>query len=471
MFEFDGPKLPRHLLLFLHQLQDLKRSVLAFLLCLPTSVFAFVLLLLLVYNGFSAFCIHLPFLAKTSHGPANFSLEIPAGKPVLKLPSSFASSRSLSSSSHSLSFTSSSSKLPSSVMYVVKEESPRPHLKTHLAPLHRHNFSAIPISTASIRRNRRLRKHKRTHKSLHSLAQSSQFSTRIREFFAGNCKLRFFMTWISSFKSFGDREFLAIESLFKSHPNACLVIVSNSMDSHKGDQILRPFLDMGFKLMALSPDYDFIFKNTHAEAWFHKLREGYVNPGAVTLGQNLSNLIRLALLYKFGGIYTDTDIIILKSFSKLRNVIGAQTVDYETGNWSRLNNAVLIFDRNHPLLFKFIQEFALTFDGNKWGHNGPYLVSRVVSRVNGRPDFNFTVLPPSAYYPVDWTRIQSLFRGPRDEIHSKWLLSKLRQIQSKSFAVHLWNRQSRSFEVEKGSIMDHILSNCCIFCNNSASSL
>lgn len=274
------------------------------------------------------------------------------------------------------------------------------------------------------------------------------------------------MTWISSLVSFGDRELLAVESLFKSHPDACLVIVSDSMDSPEGNQILRPFLDIGFNVMALSPDYDFLFKNTHAEAWFSRLRKGHMNPGEVSLGQNLSNLIRLALLYKFGGIYIDTDIIILKSFSKLRNVIGAQTVDHETGNWSRLNNAVLIFDQNHPLLFKFIQEFALTFDGNKWGHNGPYLVSRVVSRVSGRPGFNFTILPPSAYYPVDWTRIQRLFRGPRDEGHSKWLHSKLRLIRSKSFAVHLWNRQSRTLEVEKGSIIHHLLSTCCVFCNN-----
>ncbi|GMH03187.1 hypothetical protein Nepgr_005026 [Nepenthes gracilis] len=29
--------------------------------------------------------------------------------------------------------------------------------------------------------------------------------------------------------------------------------------------------------------------------------------------------------------------------------------------------------RGHPLLLKFIEDFATTFDGNKWGHNGPYL--------------------------------------------------------------------------------------------------
>ena len=121
--------------------------------------------------------------------------------------------------------------------------------------------------------------------------------------------------------------------------------------------------------------------------------------------------------------------------------------------------------------YKFIEEFALTFDGNKWGHNGPYLVSRVVSRVSRTPGFNFTVLPPSAFYPVNWSRIRNFFRGPTDKVHSSWLHKKLEQIKSESFAVHLWNKQSREIKVESGSIINYIMLDCCVFCNSSSSSL
>ncbi|KAL0407354.1 UNVERIFIED_CONTAM: Lactosylceramide 4-alpha-galactosyltransferase [Sesamum latifolium] len=221
------------------------------------------------------------------------------------------------------------------------------------------------------------------------------------------------------------------------------------------------------KVTAISPDFNYLFKNTPAQAWYNQLILGNVNPGEVPLGQNLSNLLRLGLLYRFGGIYLDTDIIVLKTFRGLKNAIGAQTIDLDTGKWSRLNNAVMIFDEGHPLLYKFIQEFALTFDGNKWGHNGPYLVSRVVSRVTRRPGYNFTVLPPMAFYPVDWSKIGSLFQGPQSLNHSKWLLAKLRQIRSLSFAVHLWNKQSRGFEVQKGSIIQHIMFSSGAFYNSS----
>ncbi|XP_004485766.1 uncharacterized protein At4g19900 [Cicer arietinum] len=419
--------------LLLHQLlRNLKRYFLSILFTLPSSFFALLLLFLLTYNAFSVFSIHIP------HSPK---------KPLFLPPPSHTKP-----------------KLSSSVFLALKEDNSPTINKTHFTLLHK-----LPIH-----KSKRVKKHKRGLTGFHIETHSSLFHTKINTFFNGNssfssscsCKFRFFMTWISPLKAFGERELLSVESLFKSHPKACLVIVSKSMDSEKGTEILTPFVKNGFRVIAIAPDFNYIFKNTLAESWFNRLKEGNVNPGEVSLGQNLSNLLRLSLLYKFGGIYIDADVMILKSFSNFRNTIGAQNIDVKTNKWNRLNNAVLIFDKNHPLLFKFIEEFALTFDGNKWGHNGPYLISRVVSRVSGREGFNnFSVVPPSAFYPVDWRGIRSLFIGPRDEVHSKWLVKKMKQIHEESFAVHLWNRQSRKLKVVKGSIVDSIISSCCIFCN------
>ncbi|KAK1420083.1 hypothetical protein QVD17_21402 [Tagetes erecta] len=295
-----------------------------------------------------------------------------------------------------------------------------------------------------------------------------EFRAKVKQFFSKNessCKVRFFMTWISSLNSFGQKEFHSIETLFNTNPKGCLLIVSNSMDTIKGKQILKPFLEKGFRVTAISPDLNYLFKNTMAEPWFLKLTKGDLDVGYVPFGQNLSNLIRLCLLYKFGGVYLDTDVLVLKSFSKLKNSIGAQTLDLESKKWSRLNNAVMVFDKMHPLVYKFIEEYALTFNGNKWGHNGPYLVSRVISRLEGRPGYNFTVLPPMAFYPVNWNRVRNLFRGAKNETDVKWLRGKLRQIRSQSYGVHLWNKQSRKLSIEEGSIVGKILSKHCVFCN------
>lgn len=298
---------------------------------------------------------------------------------------------------------------------------------------------------------------------------STKFDSRIKEFFRRNeCKVRFFMTWISPADSYREREFFGLETLFQTNPQSCLIILSESMDTVYGDKIIEPLIGCGFRVLAVTPDLWGLFKNTPAETWFKEIKNGSRDPGHIPLAQNLSNLMRLAALYKYGGVYLDTDFVILRDFSVLKNVIGAQSVDNK-GNWTRLNNAVLVFDRKHPLVYKFMEEFASTFDGNRWGHNGPYLVSRVVDRVARNEEFKFTVLPPMAFYPVDWTRIAGYFARPRDPNHAKWASTKIRQLKKSSYGVHLWNRESGKFKIGEGSIIDRLLSDHCVICSRDNS--
>lgn len=429
------------------------------------------LVLLLAYNSVTIFSLRVPLPAETPTAAKSFLPENVAGKYRKLVSLSPVSSNVMYAFKEESAVTEKNFLLNLSEKMAVEEENPVAEGKGLLTLLRKQQNMGAFTNHSMVYGHKRGRQRKTLGKNLGPEVELKQFSTRVKEFFSPtnstkSCKFRFFMTWISSFRSFGSRELFAIESLFKWHPNGCLVIISHSLDSERGTDILRPFLNKGFQVTAISPDFNYLFKNTVAQVWFHKLIRGKVDPGEVSLGQNLSNLLRLGLLHKFGGIYVDTDVIILRSIGKLKNTIGAQTIDLETRNWSRLNNAVLIFDKSHPLLYKFIEEFALTFDGNKWGHNGPYLVSRVVSRVSERPGYNITVLPPMAFYPVDWSKIDSLFTGPGNDTHSKWLLAKLGQIRNQSFAVHLWNKQSRKLKVEEGSIIQHLMSDSCIFCNS-----
>ena len=329
------------------------------------------------------------------------------------------------------------------------------------------------VSSLGVREQQRIVRFKRKlpeYEIFKSDDLTKKFHGRVLEFLNPECEVQFFMTWISTVGSFGRREILAVESVFKAHPRACLMILSRTMDSVHGYRILKPLLDHGFKVLAVTPDFPFLLKNTPAEAWFDDMKSGRTDPGEIPLAQNLSNLMRLAVLYKYGGVYLDTDFLVLKSFKGLKNTIGAQSIDAVSKNWTRLNNAVLVFDMNHPLLFKFIEEFALTFDGNKWGHNGPYMVSRVVHRVKGRPGYNFTILPPIAFYPVDWIKIGSLFKMPKDRAESKWVEAKLHQLNGQIYGVHLWNKQSSKLMIEVGSVMERLISEHCVLCKHIYSS-
>ncbi|KAI9083792.1 hypothetical protein K1719_034260 [Acacia pycnantha] len=302
-------------------------------------------------------------------------------------------------------------------------------------------------------------------KILRSNTLSQKFHSRVMSFLNTGCSLLFHIIWLSPTKSFGRRDFLTMDTIFQVHPQACLLIVSRTMDSRRGDKILKPLIDRGFKVLAVTPDLPFMLKDTPAESWLVDLNNGNKDPGRIPLSQNLANVIRLAMLYKYGGVYMDTDIIVIKDFSGLRNVIGAQSVDSMTKKWNRINGAIMIFDMNHPILFEFIQEFASTFDGSKWGHNGPYLVSRVIERLGSISAYNITILSPQAFYPVNWSKIGRLFSKPENETESRWVEGKIRELyEGETYAIHLWNKRSRDLEIQEGSVMATIISQHCIVC-------
>ncbi|OEL35438.1 hypothetical protein BAE44_0003545 [Dichanthelium oligosanthes] len=326
---------------------------------------------------------------------------------------------------------------------------------------------AAPVKTSNSKKASAKRNKSLVKLLLRSTPQTRRFAARADELFAAPCTDRFFMTWLSPLAQFGCRELLVLESLFRWHRGACLLVASDTMDSAGGRDRLRSFLDRGFRVAVASPDFAYLLNGTPAEAWLGAVQRGGVSPGSVPLGQNLSNLLRLALLYRYGGVYIDADIVVLRPFSGLRNAIGAQAVDEATGGWRRLNNAVMVFDRAHPLLREFIAEFAAAFDGNKWGHNGPYLVSRVAARLRQRPGFDVTVLPPRAFYPVHWSKIGGLFVAPKDRKGERWVKAKMENIKGESFGIHLWNRESRRLQMEEGSVIGRLISDSCLFCNSS----
>ncbi|KAJ4886461.1 hypothetical protein Rs2_26209 [Raphanus sativus] len=301
---------------------------------------------------------------------------------------------------------------------------------------------------------------------LKSTTKSKRFHRRVLDLYNKNCSAQFFMVWLSPAKSFGPREMLAVDTLFTTNPGACLVILSNSLDSPKGHTILKPLLDQGFNLAAVTPDIPFLVKNTPAEAWLKKLKSGKMDPGSIPLFMNLSDLTRLAVLYKYGGIYLDTDIIFLNSMTGLRNAIGAQSLHPKTKTWTRLNNAVMVFDLHHPLMREFLHEYSTTFDGNRWGYNSPYLVSRVISRLGHKPEYNLTIFPPDAFYPVNWLKIPSLFKKPATTREAKWVEKTVQEMNKGSYMIHLWNKVTRKMKIEEGSVMHRLISTHCTVCGN-----
>ncbi|KAJ4704475.1 alpha 1,4-glycosyltransferase family protein [Melia azedarach] len=305
---------------------------------------------------------------------------------------------------------------------------------------------------------------------LNSTNRSRKFHGRVVKLFDNQCAIQFFMIWFSPTRMFGPRDFLAVDTLMKTNPEACLVLLSRSLDTRRGYKILKPLLDRGFKILAVTPDLPSLVKNTPAEAWLKKIKSGKIDPGKNPLSVQFSNLIRLAVLYKYGGVYLDTDFIILKDFKGLRNAVGVQSENQVTHKWKTVNSAAMIFDKEQPILFEFLQEFAATFDGNIWGHNGPYLLTRVIKRMDDPSCYNLSVLPIKAFYPVNWVEIERFYRTPATPEESKWVEETVQELNRETYGLHLWNKVTRGFVINERSVIDRLIKSHCLICRKTYNS-
>ena len=225
----------------------------------------------------------------------------------------------------------------------------------------------------------------------------------------------FMLLWSTNVSSFNGRGWRCIESILHYHPNATVRIFSNEIPvehfsalSRRGHSIeVRPFTVAA------------LLQGTPAEGWLARLdtwRNGAYFYSHVT------DALRLALLYREGGIYLDTDVVLTRSLPlsprvsgrsgaelpralrhrrggrahrgrrrttasdagsgrTLVNALGIESFAQGDPQRPILNGAIMIFEQpGSRYLWNCMHEFAATYNPDLWGWNGPELLTRVHTR-------------------------------------------------------------------------------------------
>jgi hypothetical protein len=147
------------------------------------------------------------------------------------------------------------------------------------------------------------------------------------------------------------------------------------------------------------------------------------------LWSKVSNLVRLEALWRYGGIYLDTDIEVLKTFDDLLGegcVVGFQH-EHHDRDW--VNNAVLIAKPGHPFLKDCID---LTLD--HFNRTGEFLRSptvtttvlkeRGLARYGTQRVKDVLVLEADYFYPVPyWQTHDALKPATRSYCTHHWHFS------------------------------------------------
>ncbi|KZV25840.1 hypothetical protein F511_20730 [Dorcoceras hygrometricum] len=274
------------------------------------------------------------------------------------------------------------------------------------------------------------------------------------------CKMRIFMVWNSPPWMFGARQQSAFESILYHHRHACVVVFSETIELN----FFSEFVEQGYNVAVVMPNLDELLKDTPTHVFASVWQEWKKTKNYPT---HYSELIRLAALYKYGGVYLDSDIIVLKSFSELSNTVGLENELPKKA----LNGAVMAFRKHSSYIMECLTEFYASYDDTLLRWNGADLLTRVANNFSSNKDIVDTkkelLLQPSfIFFPISESSILRYFRAPATNTQQLEQDALFKKILNESMTVHFWNSITSSLIPETGSLIFRLLNQFCIKCSD-----
>ncbi|KAF5285513.1 hypothetical protein FQR65_LT13210 [Abscondita terminalis] len=168
-----------------------------------------------------------------------------------------------------------------------------------------------------------------------------------------------------------------------------------------------------------------------------------------------SDVLRFLTMWKYGGVYLDLDVVVLKPLSDLPSNFAALETKEDIGS------AVLGFSSNgsgHEFAQICLEELKNHFRGDEWSYNGPGLLSRLLSKLCGVPPSKkmltkdcdgFKVFPHSSFYPVPFNWWKLYFESES--------LNYINYLTTNSYTVHIWNKLSGNTKIRVGDSVPYTL--------------
>ncbi|XP_078266077.1 alpha-1,4-N-acetylglucosaminyltransferase-like [Rhinoraja longicauda] len=172
-----------------------------------------------------------------------------------------------------------------------------------------------------------------------------------------------------------------------------------------------------------------LFDDTSLKFWYQK-----VDPKKEKYWLHVfADGCRLALLWKYGGIYLDTDIISMKPLP-FGNFTCPQSSDIIS------NGAMGFHHRHHPFLRNCMEDFVAKYIGDVWGQQGPGLITRVLKKwcqkkhlgpFIGKECNGISLWIINRFYPITYPSWRKYF--------APWKNKSMEQIFSATYGAHVWN--------------------------------
>ena len=250
------------------------------------------------------------------------------------------------------------------------------------------------------------------------------------------------------------RQWRSIESIFYHHPTADVIMHSNTLPDETFDVLTESAYSIKIKrydleeLLEDSPACKLVGMAMNGKNW-HSYQ---------------TDLLRYLVLYKWGGVYMDTDVIIVRPLDSLK----MNTLGWEDMQKRRLSSSFMMFEKGSSYLKSCLEEFSEHYVADTWRYDESDLLSIVKSRWKHGSDA-IHVVNYKYFYPIHFSDLKKhCFEntyGPIFELNKQ-------TIDTRSYCVQLSSKvtsQERMGEVKLkiGTLCSHLLNSFCILCNIS----
>ncbi|KAG8244529.1 hypothetical protein J6590_019781 [Homalodisca vitripennis] len=244
------------------------------------------------------------------------------------------------------------------------------------------------------------------------------------------------------------RQICAIESTARLNPSRPVYLLHTCpLDDNfpsKSPEYVRQLLTYNNVHVVMLDLAELFMRSIVEELYFNSRFEESRHPV-----EHVSDVIRLLVLWRFGGTYMDIDVVSIRPLDELgTNYAGWQ--DEFTIASGVLNFAPDGF--GHHILTECLFDLRDNFEPHEWSTNGPLLITKTIMRLCGityggerisRKCREFTDYPIPVFYPIYYTQWQLFF----DEKQTKRVLNLLND----TYVVHLWNKMSSQRTIRVGS--------------------
>ncbi|CAF1456268.1 unnamed protein product [Adineta steineri] len=273
-----------------------------------------------------------------------------------------------------------------------------------------------------------------------------------------NAKLKIFFVQTSENEDILSRHACSIESAARLHSDGLIFVLMRSKYILRKSTSYK-HLESYENLYIVHFNEEDIYSGTSLSRLNQTKRKQYIHYFSIS---HMSDFIRTALLYKYGGIYFDLDVIPLKKFHEFSNTVALET---SVG----VNVAVLVFVKQHLVLDLQmdiqLQTISNQFHALCWNCLGPSALTDALKDVCDHHQLyihqkdkchEIDIQPSYVFYPIPYQQIPQFFRRSSDNVN--YLLKN-----SSIYSIHYFHHMTMNIPIEIKSPFAQIAE---IYCPN-----